>query len=357
MESITSSLNKINYNQILLRKQEILKFFSNQMNQSELSSFQEEGNLNELYSLIKNKDLKHVIELLRNTNNKDYNKYIYKLDIIRFILNFLKDILNMDQSGNIIEKLLEENKNNPFKNANDLMNNQIFDFLNSLDKENLNVLYTFCIEKNFKEINRFLINSQNFSLGNDLNTILTCIYPKRILYIMRGVPGMGKSTFIKKILERELNLNDYDTCSQYIKKMHVLSQDDFNTKDNDMYIFNPDKLLNNHQLNQKRTEISMRLNLKPLIIDNTNITVKEIIPYVQLAIENNYIPIIINPEEYNSNENPIILDNGSVNRDLILKRNKEREIINKVIPENILNPKINQLEKNPIITIEDVINK
>ena len=60
---------------------------------------------------------------------------------------------------------------------------------------------------------------------------------------------MGKSTFIKKILKDELNINNYDTCSQYIKKMHVLSQDDFNTKDNDMYIFNSDKLLNNHQLN------------------------------------------------------------------------------------------------------------
>ena len=320
MKSITSSLNNIiSYNQILLRKKEILNFFSNQMNQSELSSFQEEGNLNELYSLIKNKNLVGLINLLDN-NNGNYTQIINELKK-KFILNFLKDILNMDQSGNIIEKLLKGNLNKPYKNANDILNEELLNFINSLDKEHLNLLYTFCIEKEFKEINRFLINSQNFSLSDDLNTILTCIYPKRKLYIMRGVPGMGKSTFIKKILKDELNINNYDTCSQYIKKMHVLSQDDFNTKDNDMYFFNPDKLLNNHQLNQKRTEISMRLNLKPLIIDNTNVTMKEIIPYVQLAIENNYIPIIINPKEYNSNENPIILDDGKINEDLILERN------------------------------------
>lgn len=100
------------------------------------------------------------------------------------------------------------------------------------------------------------------------------------LFIMRGVPGSGKSTTCHAI-------------AHYYKDMYgsfqvkILSTDDFFIKDG-VYTFDRTKLGYAHQRNIIFTEEAMRQGIRYLFIDNTNLTNKEMAPYVALAKQYKY---------------------------------------------------------------------
>ena len=173
------------------------------------------------------------------------------------------------------------------------------------------------------------------------------------IFIMRGVPCSGKSTYAKKLL----NNFDIDINSKKILKFHILSTDDFFYDENEIYRHDRNKLKKFHQLNESRAEIQMLLKCSPIIIDNTNIDIANFVNYYKLAKRYNYEVEIINPENYNSEENPIIID-SKINKELIYSRaDKRRETFGeKDIPLEILNNMINKLETNMNITNEDVEN-
>ena len=173
------------------------------------------------------------------------------------------------------------------------------------------------------------------------------------MFIMRGVPGSGKSTYAKKLLNNfGINID-----SNKILKSHLLSTDDFFYDENEIYRHDKSKLKKFHLLNESRAEIQMLLKCNPIIIDNTNIDISNFVTYYKLAKNYNYEVEIINPENYNSDENPIILD-SKINRKLIYSRaDKRRETFGeKDIPLEILDNMINKLETNMNITNEDVEN-
>ena len=101
----------------------------------------------------------------------------------------------------------------------------------------------------------------------------------------------------------------------------------------------------------------MLLKCNPIIIDNTNIDISNFVSYYKLAKNYNYEVEIINPENYNSEENPIIID-SKINKELIyLRADKRRDTFGeKDIPLEILDNMINKLETNMNITNEDVEN-
>jgi predicted kinase len=142
----------------------------------------------------------------------------------------------------------------------------------------------------------------------------------KILYLLRGVPGSGKSTFSKTILAG----SGIDTSDDTIVKQHVLSTDDFFIGEDGKYNFNPKKLGFNHQQNQERAEKQMRIGVTPLFIDNTNIAAWEMKPYVVLADRYGYKVIVVNPIDYSREDNPILTDEGKINRELIKGRAEER---------------------------------
>jgi len=106
---------------------------------------------------------------------------------------------------------------------------------------------------------------------------INCGLLPKVLIIMRGLPGCGKSTTAKKIV------NSVGTGCIY-------STDDFFTRG-----FEPLKLGEAHDWNQKRAERSLKAGHSPVIIDNTNVKEWEATPYVVMGITNNYHIRILEP--------------------------------------------------------------
>nr|XP_058132967.1 NEDD4-binding protein 2-like 1 [Dasypus novemcinctus] len=107
--------------------------------------------------------------------------------------------------------------------------------------------------------------------------------PRKRLYLLRGLPGSGKTT-----LARQLQ-HDFP-------KALIFSTDDFFFREDGAYEFNPDLLEEAHEWNQKRARRAMSAGASPVIIDNTNLHAWEMQPYAAMALENNYEVIFREPD-------------------------------------------------------------
>ena len=91
---------------------------------------------------------------------------------------------------------------------------------------------------------------------------------QKVVVIMRGVPGSGKS-FLAKQLEGD---------------GVVLSTDDYFINCHGQYMFDRGRLPEAHEWNQKRADQHLKTGTNPVIIDNTNLEVWELQPYVVMAL-------------------------------------------------------------------------
>lgn len=90
--------------------------------------------------------------------------------------------------------------------------------------------------------------------------------------ILRGASGSGKSTFIKN------NLSDGLVCSA----------DHFFMQEDGSYQFDATKLFQAHNQCYKKFQEAVENNIKLVVVDNTNTTVKEFEKYVLFAKQKNY---------------------------------------------------------------------
>jgi hypothetical protein len=95
-----------------------------------------------------------------------------------------------------------------------------------------------------------------------------------VLYIMRGVPGSGKS-FTANTLAPPENIFSADkffgsTIEEYIRE------------------WKPEKLHAAHSMCQRHCKIAMQNRLYPIVVDNTNVQVRDIFPYLELALQYDY---------------------------------------------------------------------
>ena len=97
------------------------------------------------------------------------------------------------------------------------------------------------------------------------------------LIVLRGIPGSGKSTLADELVNEIFILHSY--C--------WLSTDDLFYV-NGKYTFDKDKLHLFHQTNIARCDLAMQAGIEYIFIDNTNITFKEMEPYIKLAIKYGY---------------------------------------------------------------------
>lgn len=98
----------------------------------------------------------------------------------------------------------------------------------------------------------------------------------KILYILRGIPGSGKSFIAKQLVPVD----------------NIFSTDNYWGLN---YDFDITKLGEAHKWNQIQIEIAMNIGTTPIAVDNTNITVKDISPYIKLATKYNYNVIYKEP--------------------------------------------------------------
>lgn len=94
---------------------------------------------------------------------------------------------------------------------------------------------------------------------------------EKVLFIMRGVPGSGKSTLAKELAKGGL----------------ILSTDEYFMVEG-KYMFNPQSLYAAHQWNQERALKAMQQGITPLVIDNTNVTFKDMRYYVEQGKNHGY---------------------------------------------------------------------
>lgn len=97
---------------------------------------------------------------------------------------------------------------------------------------------------------------------------------------MRGCPGSGKSTAAKRLRER---LEDEG------KSVVVCSSDDFFVCPScSCYNFSLAKLRFAHAWCREKFEKALKDGVENVIVDNTNVSVQECRPYVQLALQYGY---------------------------------------------------------------------
>ncbi|XP_060801535.1 uncharacterized protein LOC106135138 isoform X2 [Amyelois transitella] len=111
----------------------------------------------------------------------------------------------------------------------------------------------------------------------------------RMLILMRGAPGSGKSYLSRQIVKVTVGDNPVNF------KTHILSTDDFFSL-RGSYDFNKYYLRDAHAWNQQRAKTAMEKGLSPVIIDNTNIEVWEMEPYVQAGVANGYKIQVVEPK-------------------------------------------------------------
>ena len=100
---------------------------------------------------------------------------------------------------------------------------------------------------------------------------------KKILYIIRGCPGSGKSTFAKQLV------GDKDYCHRESDMYFVDSDGN--------YKFNPSQLKEAHEWCKNETEFVMKYEHPVVAVSNTFTQEWEMKPYYELAEKYGYMVI------------------------------------------------------------------
>jgi predicted kinase len=116
---------------------------------------------------------------------------------------------------------------------------------------------------------------------------------EKMLYLVRGIPGSGKSTFAKNLV------GEKDYCHKEADMFFVDRDGNYN--------FEPSKIKNAHQWCQEEMDFLMRLEHSPLAVSNTFTQEWELQPYYELAIKYGYYvtSIIVENRHEGTNEHGV----------------------------------------------------
>lgn len=121
----------------------------------------------------------------------------------------------------------------------------------------------------------------NFPFFNDRETV-EYIRDAKVMFIMRGLPGSGKSTIVKMITE-------VYPCAV------PCSADDYFQQPDGSYKFNRSQLSFAHEFCQEKAKGACVKSCPVIVIDNTNVKMWEMRKYADLASSFNYTVVTVQP--------------------------------------------------------------
>lgn len=129
--------------------------------------------------------------------------------------------------------------------------------------------------------------------SSDRNSHLDKLYYQisdgyKILVLMRGLPGSGKSSLARQLLQR----------ASLDPAQHLVSADDYFTDRFGNYNYDRAKISEAHRDCQNRVNAMMIRNFAPIIVDNTNIRLWEMEAFCVNAVDHGYIVQILEPTTY-----------------------------------------------------------
>ena len=194
---------------------------------------------------------------------------------------------NKDGAWNQSKNLKFDNSNLSYKTTNLSQNLRLTNdhknydrFLSNQSQIRKGTNFSGVNNRALQDCNEVAVAEKTTCLVQVINTMIQ--NGNNVLVIMRGLPGSGKSTLARKIA---------------INVAIVLSTDDFFIHRNGKYMFQPYRIAEAHEWNQRRTKTYLR-NQKSVIIDNTNLELWEMQPYVRMAYEFNYKVEFLEPDTY-----------------------------------------------------------
>ena len=120
----------------------------------------------------------------------------------------------------------------------------------------------------------------------DDNTI-SWVRSNHVMFIMRGLPGSGKSTLVETIK----SVYAKDAMGDFV----VCSADDFFMV-NGSYQFDISRISDAHEDCQNRMKEAVISRVRTIVIDNTNVMYWEMKTYIQTANREGYIVILVEPK-------------------------------------------------------------
>lgn len=98
---------------------------------------------------------------------------------------------------------------------------------------------------------------------------------------MRGPSGSGKSHLAQQIID--------ETMDGFYSNYIFSADDYFYDEEHKHYNYNRSELDEAHKINRAKVGHRLREGWSPIIIDNTNIKLWEMVPYVRAGIRNGYL--------------------------------------------------------------------